>query len=311
VTIFWEAVAMDMSSPGKQTAFTLIELLVVVAIIVTLIALLVPSLGRAKDKSKATVCLSNLKGMDIAFHLYAQEHDDLMPPVQNGAPTVLGAPIDTSIPTNPSSGTDNYMVNWFGGQGSVSFSSQYGLLTAYWGQASINGCPSISEADYSNTSSGYRLYYGPCNYAYNEILGGATKGLDGAELLRKVGAINSPAGKALVWDSSRLAGTSLFSRTPWGYPVGIFGTTSSEVDPNVHGRHLNRMANVAYVDGHAEQVKPYVLSDWTPLATKSFILTPATLGPLDVQYNIGFIYDGPNPPSSNAADLNKYYDPTY
>ena len=52
-------------------AFTLIELLVVVAIIALLIAILLPSLKRARDKAKNTVCMSNLHQMGVGCATYA------------------------------------------------------------------------------------------------------------------------------------------------------------------------------------------------------------------------------------------------
>ena len=54
-----------------RRAFTLIELLVVVAIIALLIALLMPTLARAKMMSVRATCLSNLRGCGIGFMMYA------------------------------------------------------------------------------------------------------------------------------------------------------------------------------------------------------------------------------------------------
>jgi prepilin-type N-terminal cleavage/methylation domain-containing protein/prepilin-type processing-associated H-X9-DG protein len=77
------------SIPGRAClhGFTLIELLVVIAIISLLVSILLPSLNRAKDLAKKTLCLSNLRGLGTALHMYRGENDNLSP--DHSGPTRL------------------------------------------------------------------------------------------------------------------------------------------------------------------------------------------------------------------------------
>lgn len=63
-----------------QRAFTLIELLVVVAIIVILIAILLPSLENARRQAKTVTCASNLRQIGIGVMLYTTENDNRIRP---------------------------------------------------------------------------------------------------------------------------------------------------------------------------------------------------------------------------------------
>src|SRR6478672_6661194 len=80
-------------------AFTLIEILVVVAIISLLIAVLIPSLSRAREQTKRAMCMHNLRQLSMGWIQYAQANRDRLvrgvaedelsavPPVPEDQPT--------------------------------------------------------------------------------------------------------------------------------------------------------------------------------------------------------------------------------
>lgn len=68
-----------MSAHVKR-GFTLVELLVVIGIIALLISILLPSLNRARQSAQSLVCLSNLRQIGTAMHLYANDNKDIVIP---------------------------------------------------------------------------------------------------------------------------------------------------------------------------------------------------------------------------------------
>jgi prepilin-type N-terminal cleavage/methylation domain-containing protein/prepilin-type processing-associated H-X9-DG protein len=72
---------------GKQQGFTLIELLVVIAIIAILAAILFPVFAKARERAKATTCLSNLKQFGLASLMYSNDYNDKLVPYVSVSPT--------------------------------------------------------------------------------------------------------------------------------------------------------------------------------------------------------------------------------
>src|SRR5271170_6843468 len=111
---------MSSTTRRSRSAFTLIELLVVVAIIALLVAILLPSLGKARETAKLSVCGSNLRQIYTCLAIYAEINNQFIPigytygdeqanydmwrkSVPTNQPMLLGALI--TINSNTSSGS--------------------------------------------------------------------------------------------------------------------------------------------------------------------------------------------------------------
>jgi prepilin-type processing-associated H-X9-DG protein len=93
----------------------LIELLVVIAIIAILASILLPALGRAKEKALTIRCVNQLKQLGTAMEMYGDEDAELLPTAHGDVP--WGS-------TNP--------VPWME------------LLAGYYGTTNVLRCPAMS-----------------------------------------------------------------------------------------------------------------------------------------------------------------------
>src|SRR5262245_11829908 len=97
-----EKAGRSMRAMFCRQAFTLIEILVVVAIIALLIAILLPSLARARGQARLVLCQSNIKQLEYGFGMYVVENKGRFPGSRkddeadwlggsNGSPRIYGA----------------------------------------------------------------------------------------------------------------------------------------------------------------------------------------------------------------------------
>ncbi|MSU35825.1 MAG: type II secretion system protein [Pedosphaera sp.] len=74
-------------TPRILRGFTLIELLVVIAIIAILAGMLLPALGKAKQKGQGIMCLNNTKQLMLAWRLYIDDQGGKIPPAYSDIPS--------------------------------------------------------------------------------------------------------------------------------------------------------------------------------------------------------------------------------
>lgn len=92
-----------------RKAFTLVELLVVIAIIAVLLAVLMPSLTKAKSVARLAICRSNLKQAGTSMHTYTSDWDDWLAGVNtSGAALAAG----NTAPANSQSTTVVQTSDW-------------------------------------------------------------------------------------------------------------------------------------------------------------------------------------------------------
>jgi prepilin-type N-terminal cleavage/methylation domain-containing protein/prepilin-type processing-associated H-X9-DG protein len=265
----------DLANPGHtalrfaRSGFTLIELLVVIAIIGILIGLALPAMGKARETSRATICLQNNKQLVQIGHFYANEYKDQLwldyhiPSAKNKAPEQTWARVKLTGST------------W-----------EPGVIYKYIDMADkINECPTNKRrggdgASFNTDKSGKNIFGGDSRLDFDYCMvsgtGGARVGLDIQVAFAPPDSNESGAflSSADVPKLTRMPALPIFmEESTYFYHDSKSGKFHDGLwgnDDQLTTRHTG-FGNVGYWDGSARSLKPGGDGDeTTESATKDF-----------------------------------------